>query len=77
MVGDRRIELLTSSVSRKRSTSELTTRRQNAEYNIRICGFVKSHTCLFNKIKVYFCEADKYRVRARKPIYCKGLQHKT
>ncbi len=76
MVGDRRIELLTSSVSRKRSTSELTTLRQNAEYHIRICGFVKSHTCPFSKIKVYSCETDKYHVRAWKPIYCKGLQHK-
>ena len=31
-MGDRRIELLTSSVSRKRSTSELTTRRTSIPY---------------------------------------------
>ena len=42
MVGDRRIELLTSSVSRKRSTSELTTHVQNAKYNIKIYFFVNS-----------------------------------
>ena len=41
MVGDRRIELLTSSVSRKRSTSELTTRRKAKRgYNTRIQSFV-------------------------------------
>ena len=44
MVGDRRIELLTSSVSRKRSTSELTTLVHNAEYHSRIYSFVKSLT---------------------------------
>ena len=34
MVGDRRIELLTSSVSRKRSTSELTAHVSNSQQDI-------------------------------------------
>ena len=41
MVGDRRIELLTSSVSRKRSTSELTTQKQNAKHDTKNYPFVK------------------------------------
>ena len=42
MVGDRRIELLTSSVSRKRSTSELTTQKQNARMIPEIAGLSNS-----------------------------------
>ena len=54
-VGDRRIELLTSSVSRKRSTSELTTLNGKT---LRIIPEIAGLSNLKTKIKVSLPDTD-------------------